>query len=87
MAIMSMQVLSMSFLNVLFQVGSTVLVHDKTQEEHNDRLYAVLQRLEQSGMTLNRCPHQSVGHSASVLLVTHLQPEACSGLVLLVHIF
>ena len=31
-----------------------VLIHGKTQEEHDKRLHAVLRKLEQSGMTLNK---------------------------------
>jgi hypothetical protein len=30
-----------------------VLVYGRTQEEHNDRLRRVLQRIQESGMTLN----------------------------------
>ncbi len=30
-----------------------VLVHGKTQEEHDERLYVVIRRLQESGMTLN----------------------------------
>ena len=31
-----------------------VLIHGKTQEEHDERLHTVLRKLEQSGMTLNK---------------------------------
>ena len=31
-----------------------ILVYSKTQQEHDDRLHAVLKRLEEAGLTLNK---------------------------------
>ncbi len=51
-----------------------VLFHGKTQEEHDERLYVVLRRLQESGLTLNR--EKCIFSSSEVKFLCQILSEA-----------